>query len=157
NSSFVDLGNIHVTPAKENVVAADRGTSQVWKVDTGGNNMGTRTLVYGDGRTHPVVDGTSAVTNSLNGVRGIGKFPTDGYLLALHEGDKILYVDPMDNLHIMVEGSSGFHGGDGQWFHSPGYKVSQSRAVTMDSQGNILIVENDCGYVRKVEFQRLPP
>ena len=157
NSSFVDLGNIHVTPTKENVVAADRGASQIWKVDTGGGNLGTRTLVYGDGHTHPVVDGTSALTNSLNGVRGIWKFPTDGYLLALHEGDQILYVDPMDNLHIMVDGYSGLHSGDGQWFHSPGYKVSQSRAVTMDSQGNILIVENDCGYVRKIDFQRLTP
>ncbi len=157
NTNFIDLGNIHVTPTKETVVATDRGDDKVWKVDTGGKNLGTRTLVWGQGHGNPVVDGTWAVTNCLDGVRGIWKFPTDGYLVALQQGDHVLYIDPADVLHVFVLGQLGAHSGDGQWFHSPGPKITESRAVTMDKPGNILIVENDFGYVRKIDFQRLTP
>jgi len=35
--------------------------------------------------------------------------------------------------------------------------VSEVRAVSMDIQGNIIITENDSGYVRRVDFMRLSP
>lgn len=157
NSSFNELGNIFGTDS-ENIIASDRGANQVWKVDIHGKNAGTRTLKYGSGKSLAFVDGASAVTNSLYGVRGVFKFPTDqGYLLALHEGSQIIYVDSNDIGHIFVNGMVGAHSGDGQWFHSAGYKISEARSVTMDPQGNILIVENDYGYVRRIEFKRLNP
>jgi hypothetical protein len=31
------------------------------------------------------------------------------------------------------------------------------RSVTMDNQGNLILVENDLGYVRRIDFQRLKP
>ena len=40
---------------------------------------------------------------------------------------------------------------------APGPKVSEVRSVTMDAEGNILITENDAGYVRKIDFSRLQP
>jgi streptogramin lyase len=40
------------------------------------------------------------------------------------------------------------HAGDGDFFRSPGPKVSAARSVSMDSRGNVLITENDFGYVR---------
>ena len=49
------------------------------------------------------------------------------------------------------------HAGDGQWFYLPGDKFGQLRSVAMDQQGNLLIVENDIGYVRRIDFQRLSP
>ena len=156
NSTFNDLGNILVTP-KENIVATDRGAGLVYKVDTHGRNIGKATVLYGDGHHNAVVEGESALTASLSGVRGIWKFPTDGYLLALHEGDHVLYVDPADRVHIFLPGQSGgTHAGDEDWFYSPGPKITQSRSVSMDKAGNIYIVENDLGFVRKIDFQRLP-
>jgi hypothetical protein len=105
-----------------------------------------------------VVDGTLALTNGLYGVRGIWYLPNRGYLLALHEGSKILYVDPAGVVHIFVDGQGGpSHAGDGQWFYAPGYKIAEARSVSMDHRGNILIVENDAGYVRMIDFSRLTP
>lgn len=157
NENFVDLGNIIATAKEKNVIVTDRGDDKVYSVDIHGKNLGVRTLIYGKGHGNPVVEGTSAVTNCLNGVRGIWKLPSDGYLLALHEGNQILHVDGADIVHVFIDGQNGAHSGDGDWFHSPGYKIAQARSVTMDSQGNILIVENDSGYVRKIDFQRMSP
>jgi len=82
-------------------------------------------------------------------VRGVWLVPTGGYLLGTHEGSQILYVDPTGIVRVFVNGASGnVHFGDGQWFHSPGNKVSEVRAVSIDSKESILITENDFGYVR---------
>ena len=42
-------------------------------------------------------------------------------------------------------------------FPSPGPKVSEVRAVTLDRQGNLLVTENDFGYVRIVRRLPTPP
>lgn len=60
-------------------------------------------------------------------------------------------------LHVLVKGDTDDHCGDGQWSYTPGYKFGQLRSVTTDNQGNLLIVENDTGYVRRIDFQRLSP
>jgi hypothetical protein len=60
-------------------------------------------------------------------------------------------------IHVLVSGKTHSHAGDGQWFYTPGNKMGQLRSVTMDNQGNLLIVENDLGYVRQIDFQRLNP
>jgi len=158
NSKFTELGNITVT-GKGNVIATDRGDNTVWKVDATGKSVGDRSKKYGSGKTLAFVDGTSAVTNSLYGVRGVWPLPIDGYLLALHEGCQIIYVDSNDIGHILLNGIVNAHAGDGQWFYSSTskYKVSEARSVTMDPQGNILIVESDNGYVRRIDFKRLNP
>jgi streptogramin lyase len=156
NNNFVELGNIYV-PAPDYVLVTDRGANKVYQVATHGPRLGQRTLLYGDGNTHTVVDGSSAVTSSLNGVRGIWPLLTGGFLLALHEGAQILYVDPADRVYVFLDGQNGTHAGDGSWFYSPGPKIAQARSVTMDYSGNILIVENDFGYVRQIDFHRLTP
>ena len=155
NTSFNDLGNI-VVNANGDVIATDRGDNKVYLVNT---NTGSRTKLFGDGSTNAVVDGTLASTNGLYGVRGVWLFPTGGYLLALHEGSQVLYVDPAGIAHVFLDGKFGnYHNGDGQWFRAPGpSKFSEARAVSMDRHGNILITENDFGYVRKIEFLRLQP
>jgi len=91
-------------------------------------------------------------------VRGVWFLPTGGYLLGTHEGSQIWYVDARDIIHLFVDGQAGnIHSGDGEYFHSPGFKIGEVRSVTLDSQGNILITENDFGYVRRIDFQRLLP
>ena len=158
NNNFTELGNIAVN-ANGDLVATDRGANKVYLVDATGSNTGSRTKIFGNGSTNTVVDGTSALTNGLYGVRGVWLFPTGGYLLATHEGSQLLYVDPAGIIHILIDGEAGnYHAGDGEWFYGPGTpKIAELRSVTMDRQGNILIVENDAGYVREISFTRLAP
>jgi hypothetical protein len=155
-ANFNDLGNF-IVDAAGNLIMTDRGANQVYLLPTTGANAGYPTLLFGNGGTNNVVDGTPAATNGLNEVRAVWPVPTGGYLLGTDQGSQVLYVDTAGILHILVNGEAGYHSGDGQWFYTPGYKVSEVRSVTMDAQGNILIVENDLGYVRRVEFIRLAP
>jgi hypothetical protein len=135
-------------------VATDRDDNTVWFVNT---NTGNRTLLFGNGGIGTVVDDTLALTNSLNDVRGIWQPPIGGYFLATDNGAQLLYVDKAGIIHVFVNGFADTHAGDGQWFFTPGYKFGQLRSVSMDKQGNLIIVENDLGYVRRIDFQRLSP
>jgi hypothetical protein len=152
NKEFNDLGNIIISG--NNIVATDRGDNTVWLVST---NTGARALLFGNGGTNIVVDDTPALTNSLYGVRGVWQPPIGGYFLATDFGAQLLYVDVAGMIHTLVDGYEDTHAGDGQWFYTPGYKFGQLRSVSMDNQGNLLIVENDLGYVRRIDFQRLSP
>jgi hypothetical protein len=152
NKKFNDLGNFIISGT--NLVATDRSDNTVWLVAT---NNGNRTLLFGNGGEGLVVDGTLALTNSLYGVRGVWQPPIGGYFLATDYGAQLLYVDITGEIHIFVNGYDDVHAGDGQWFYTPGYKFGELRSVSMDNQGNLLIVENDLGYVRRIDFQRLNP
>jgi sugar lactone lactonase YvrE len=152
NKKFNELGNLIVSSNR--IVATDRGDNTVWSVNPAG---GARTLLFGNGGTGQVVDGTLALTNSLYGVRGVWQPPIGGYLLATDEGAQLLYVDTAGIIHVLINGSANMHAGDGQWFYTPGIKFGQLRSVSMDNQNNILVVENDTGFVRRIDFRRLFP
>lgn len=154
NGNFNNLGNIIISGT--NIVATDRDDNTVWLVNT---NNGNRTLLFGNGGTNAVVDGTLAATNSLNDVRGVWQPPIGGYFLATGAGAQLLYVDKAGMIHVFVNGYDDTHAGDGQWFYNnPSVpKFGQLRSVSMDCQGNLLIVENDMGYVRQIDFHRLIP
>ena len=150
---FVDPGNLLID-SDNNLVVTDRGGNRVYRV----NADGSRDPIAGNGTTNNVVDATPALNNGIYGVRGIWFLPNKGYLLATHEGSQILYVDPAGIIHVFVNGSQGnTHSGDGQWFYGPTPKIAEARSVTLDNSGNILIVENDAGFVRRIRFQRLIP
>ena len=154
NKNFNDLGNIILSGSE--IVATDRGANTVSLVTT---NKGKSTLLFGNGGTNPVVDDSPAATNSYYGVRGVWQPPTGGYFLATDYGAQFLYVDPAGLVHIFVAGANDDHAGDGQWFYqNPTVpKFGQLRSVSMDNQGNLIIVENDLGYVRRIDFHRLTP
>lgn len=153
NKQFNDLGNIILNGT--NLIATDRGDNTVWIVNT---NSGARTLLYGNGGTSLVVDGTLALTNSLYGVRGIWQPPIGGYFLVDDYSAQTVYVDVNGILHLLLNGQNDDHAGDGGWFYSPtSYFTGQGRSITMDNQGDLIIVENDTGYVRKIAFHRLTP
>jgi hypothetical protein len=157
NNNFKELGNIALAP-DGNILATDRLDNKVFLVDATGGHQGGRTRLFGDGTTNAVDSGTLASTNGLYEVRGVWPVPNGGYLLATHAGSQVLYVDPAGIVYVFVAGrAGGAHSGDGAWFNSPGFKVSEVRSVTMDHDGNILIVENDFGYVRRIRFHRLMP
>jgi len=153
NTNFVELGNIAVDAAGQ-IIATDRGASYVYKVDP---SSGVRTVIAGNGTWFGGGDGYAATNTGLAGVRGVWIMPNRGLLLATHEGSQIWYLDTAGIIHLFVDGARWWHDGDGQWFHSTGYKVSEPRAVTMDYEGNILITESDYGFVRRIRFVRMPP
>jgi hypothetical protein len=157
NNNFTEIGNLVVDRAGQ-LIVTDRGAHKVYRVDTSGNNAGNRTKIAGNGNTDPTVDGALATETGLYGVRAVWPFPTGGYLLGTHEGSQILYLDTAGIIHVFVDGAPGnVHDGDGGYFHSDGPKVSEVRSVTMDKRGNIIICENDNGFIRFISFLRLEP
>ncbi len=147
-----ELGTLLVDAAG-NVLLTDRLADSVWLMTPDGS----ATKFAGNGSASPIIDGTPALEVGLYCVRGIWPFPTGGYLYALECGSQIAYQDADGYVYVLVDGTQGnIHQGDGQWFYA-GPKVSNCRSVTMDYRGNILITENDAGYVRRVRFQRLLP
>ncbi len=55
--------------------------------------------------------------------------------------------------------ANNFRVGDGAWFYEnpDAAKVSRVRSVIPDKFGNLIIVESNYGYVRRIKFQRLNP
>lgn len=148
---FKELGNLTVDFTGR-VVVTDRADNRVYRI----SNDGKKTVIAGNGETTGGGDGALAKETALHGVRGIWLLPNSGYFLATHEGCQIWYVDTRGIIHLFLDGARNAHAGDDEDFKTPGLKVSEVRAVTMDRQGNILITENDAGFIRKIDFLRRP-
>ena len=145
---FVSLGNLHVSPQGE-LAVADRGGHRVYSI----GSDGTKTPIAGNGDTQGGGAGSAALETGLDEVRGIFFHPRGGYFLATHKGDQVWYVDAEGTIHLFVDGDGGdHHEGDGER-HAPGEKISEPRAVTMDPKGNVIITENDLGFVRRVRLR----
>jgi hypothetical protein len=152
-SGFVELGTFCVEPSG-NLVVADRGAHYVYRVTP----AGAKTIIAGNGTTGGGGDGFAAMQTGLNGPRGVWPVPTGGYLLLLHDGCQLWYMDSADTMHLLLNGASGTtHNGDGYFFYDLSeLKISEGRSVVMDYAGNILVCESDYGFVRRIRFQRLP-
>ena len=147
-SGFTELGNIAVDPTDGNLVVTDRGTHTVSKVFPGGS----RQVIAGNGGSTGGGDGSKALETALYGVRGICFGPNGGHYLATHEGGQVWYVDTGGYIHLLVDGDDNdTHAGDGQDIKTPGRKISEPRAVALAPNGDLLITENDYGYVRVAE------
>ncbi len=142
---FVSLGNLVVDPDGL-LVVTDRAGSAVWRISAGGEHE----LIAGNGTFSGGGDGELAVETGLAEVRGVWFHPLGGYFLATHVGDQIWYVDTDGVIHLFLDGEKDAHAGDGEPFDSPGPKISEPRAITMDARGQLLITENDVGYVRVI-------
>jgi sugar lactone lactonase YvrE len=151
-NAFAELGNLVVDPAG-NLIVTDRGAHRVYRVSKSGN----KTPIAGNGNLDGGGDGARALETALPGVRGVWFLPNGGYLLATHEGSQIWYVDTAGTIHLFVDGAPGAHAGDEQYFRTPGPKVSEVRAVTVDKQGRIIITENDAGFIRVIDFLPAAP
>ena len=152
-NGFNELGNIAMGPDGR-LVVTDRGSSLVYRLS---KNAGNPTIIAGTGDGFGGGDGASATSTGLLGVRGVAFMPNGGCLLATHAGSQVWYLDTAGIIHLLVNGPSGSPLGDGDWFYSPGPKVDQCRSVAVDPMGNILIVENDIGYVRRIRFLPYTP
>ena len=68
-------------------------------------------------------------------------------------------VDTAGFIHLFLNGTvNNAHAGDGSWFYNPAeFRTGPVRAITTDREGNLLIAENDSGYIRKIRFLRHVP
>jgi hypothetical protein len=151
---YSQLGNL-VVDAAGNVVVTDRGAHRVYRLDAQGN----RTVIAGNGLTFGGGDGQLATQTALEEVRGVWCLPNGGLFVATHRSSRVWYIDTDGYIHLFLNGNrNGAHTGDGTWFYNPNEaRVSECRAVTMDYDGNLIITENDIGYIRKVEFLPFQP
>ena len=143
---FAELGNIYVERSGS-VLVTDRLLHQVSRVTPDG----LTTPVAGNRTTTGGGDGRPALETGLDQVRGVWVHEeTGGFFLATQRGSQVWYVDTAGIIHLFLDGMSGVHAGDGEPFDAPGPKVSEIRSVTMDRRGNLLVTENDFGFVRIV-------
>jgi len=143
---FAGLGNLDVDPQDGNLVVTDRVGSAVYRVFS----SGAYELIAGNGTNSGGGDGQPALNTGLDEVRGIAFAPDSGYLLATHRGDQVWFVDTGGIIHLLVDGAGGIHAGDGLPLSFPGEKISEPRAVTFAPNGDLIITENDAGFVRYV-------
>ena len=148
-TGFLQLGTLALDNAG-NVVVTDRSAHRVYRIDAQGN----RSVIAGNGLATGGGDGQLAVNTAIEEVRGVWFLPSGAYFLCTHRGSQVWYVDTAGYIHLFLNGNrNGAHAGDGTWFYNPlQARVSECRAVTVDYEGNLLITENDVGYIRKVQF-----
>lgn len=146
-SGFSSPGHIIVDPSGY-LVVTDRGAHRVYRII----NDSTKVIIAGNGLASGGGNGFQATETGLDGVRGIWFMEDQSYLLATHEGSQIWYVDLSGIINLLLDGRDGdeYHSGDGEHFQSPGYKISEPRGVSVDYEGNIIITENDLGFIRKI-------
>jgi hypothetical protein len=150
---FVQLGNL-VVDRDGNIIVTDRGDHRVYRV-TPDRQF---TPIAGNGSRTGGGSGQPALETGLNGVRGVWLLDSGAFFVATHAGSQVWYVDTKGIIHLFLDGSPGnVHSGDGEPFDAPGFKVSEIRSVAMDPLGNLLIAENDFGYIRMVEYVQGPP
>lgn len=156
-SDFKDLGNIMGDEKTGDLYVTDRSAYRVYRMSTNG----TLTTIAGNGTAIGGGDGFPALQTGLQKPRTICFLPNGaGYFIGEHEGG-IWYVDAAGIIHRWLAGDNvgTKPRGDGQWFYndptSP--KVTKVRSVTLDRHGNMVIMENNYAFVRRIHFDRLNP
>lgn len=152
-SGFASLGNLAMDHAGR-LLVSDRGGNRVYAVTEDSSGTTTKAVIAGNGSPGAGVDGAPAVMTPLAGVRAVWPaHPSDGggFFLGTHEGCQLWFVDAGGTAHLFVDGEKDAHAGVGEPFDSPGKKVSEVRSVTLDREGNVLVVDDDRGFVRLVE------
>ena len=127
SSGYTELGTFCVL-ASGNLIVADRGGNYVYSVTAGGS----QTLIAGNGTTNSGTDGALATANAFYGARGVWPIPTGGYLLLLHDGAQLWYIDAANTSHLLVNGLGGnvfVQAGDGGFFYAPnGFSSAKAAA-----------------------------
>jgi hypothetical protein len=160
-SGFLDLGNITGDDATGELFITDRDRHSVYRYMPGGDLI----RIAGNGSRTGGGDGQPALQTGLIRPRAIAFFPNGGYLIGEHwdnstyPGCRIWYVDPAGIIHLWMNGYKDRYAGDGGWFYNNPTAIKQGkvRAITLDRRGNVIMILNDRGYVRRLNFQRIDP
>ena len=143
-TGFGDLGNIDVDPRDGTLAVTDMMSNRVYRV----YSDGSRAAIAGNGLASGGGDGYPALETGLWEARGICFAANGGYYLATQAGSQIWYVDLFGTIHLLIDGAVGTHAGDGQPLSTPGRKISEPRSVTRSPRGDLIITENDAGFIR---------
>ena len=145
---FVQLGNIDVDPMDGLLVTTDRGAHVVEKILPDGSKF----TIAGNGTQAGGTSGMEAPEVALNEVRGVNFDTTGGYYVATHRDSDVWYVDTAGKIHLLVPGdrNDNTHAGDGGPLTAPGDKISEPRSVALGPNRDLIITENDRGFVRIV-------
>jgi len=154
-SGFLDLGNIVGDELHSLLYVTDRDQQSVFTYNLTNNVM---TRIAGNGTQSGGGDGFPALQTGLARPRTVVLLPNGGFLIGEHSpGYRVWYVDPAGIIHLWMAGGNDAHSGDGAWFYesfgTP--KNGKVRAMNMDRRGNLILVVNDLGWVRRVRFERL--
>jgi hypothetical protein len=157
-SDFLNMGNICGDERTGDLFISDRDANRVYRMDTNA----VLTPIAGNGAQTGGGEGFPALQTGLVLPRSVWFIPNGGFFIGEHDpGNRIWYVDPAGVIHRWMNGNSSNNRrvGDGQWFYaSPATaKVSRVRSVNTDPFGNLIIVESNYGYIRRVRFQRMTP
>ena len=147
---FSGLGNIVIDP-KGDLVATDRSEHRVYRIQ----DDGTKKAIAGSGQISGGVNGGKALEMALYGVRAVWFFADGSFLVGTHEGSQVWYIDTLGVINLFLDGmdDDDCFDGDGKNFMKPGKKISEVRSVSMDYEGNVMIVENDQGHIRVVQIK----
>ncbi len=148
SDNFDELANFVVTKSGD-ILATSQGEHLVYRIKPDGRKW----VIAGNGTPTGGGHGFPAKETGLFEVRGVWEHPEGGYFLATHKGSQIWYVDMDGIIHLFLNGKHKGHPhtGDNEHFQTPGFKISEPRAVAMDFQGNIIVTENDYGYIRLIK------
>lgn len=157
-SGFLNMGNILGNETNGDLYITDRDAYRVYRLGTNG----TLTTIAGNGTATGGGEGFLATQTGLILPRSIWFIPNGGYFISEHDpGNRIWYVDPAGIIHRWMNGSSAnnFRVGDGQWFYqNPATaKISRVRSANIAPNGDMIIMESNYGYVRRIKFGRLNP
>ena len=151
-TGFSSLGNIAMD-ADGRLLVADRGGNRVYAVSEISGQV-TKIPIAGSGASGAGVDGAAALSTPLEGVRAVWPAAsTDGggFVAGTHAGCQLWVIDAAGLAPLFVDGEKTAHAGIGDAFDTPGKKLSELRSVTLDTAGNVIIVDDDVGYVTRVE------
>lgn len=155
STGYVSLGNIAMGPDGL-LMVTDRSNRRVesghylYRLSPDG---ATKTIIAGTGLTTGGSSGQAATSKALNEVRGIAVRPDGSYFLCTHRASQVWFVDTNGLIWLTINGnnSDGTHAGDGQNLSNTALpKISEPRAIILAPNGDLLITENDNGYIRRV-------
>lgn len=130
---FQSLGNLVVDPDGK-LVATDRAAGRVFRLGDGG----TRRVIAGNRQARGRGNGNPAIDSSLPGVRAVWFDGRGGMFLGTHESSRVWYVGGSGTLQRFL--------GDGD--------VSEVRGLSLDPNGDLIVVDNDHGFIRVVPLRR---
>lgn len=148
-TGFTQLGNLDIDPLSGQVCVTDRGTHVAYRISADGS---AKTAIAGSGATGNAVEGDQATATALDQVRGIAFRPDGSFFVCTHKGEQaVWFVDTTGLIWKFIDGNNNSHNGDGTPIPSrPQNVISEPRAITIAPNGDLLITENDEGFIRRV-------
>jgi hypothetical protein len=149
-TGFVDLGGIAWDAVKQRWLVTDRGAHRVYAVSAA--SPVSKDVLAGNGTTGVGIDNRPALDIALYGATTV--WPHEkGYFVGLYQGAQIWFIEWSGIAHLFLDGSLTSHAGDGLNWDTPGKKINDIRALSLDKDGNLLFVDADVGYGRRVRHK----